>query len=79
MTGLAAKGMMSVGKGGRGEEATVPEKSLRTWTRRTRGQREKAEERGKQECLSLLERRVEAVVVSEPEEPEPEEGRCGKR
>lgn len=38
--GLAAKAMMfGAGKGGRGEQATVPEKRLRIWASRTKGQR----------------------------------------
>lgn len=64
--GFAAKGIMSMGKGGRGEQATVPEKRLRTWASRRKGQRAKEEAfngaDGKEEavewrCLSFLERR----------------------
>lgn len=49
MTGLVAKGMASVGKGGRGDELMVPEKRLRIWPTRTKGQREKEKKKDAEE------------------------------
>lgn len=55
MMGFAAKDMVSMGKGGREEQATVPEKRLRIWTSRRKGQRVKEEvvdrDDGKEEAV----------------------------
>lgn len=77
MTGFAAKGIMSVGNGGSGEQATVPQKRLPMWASRTKGQRAKNEGQDAEQpaaewrCLSFLERRV-GVEVSEQMDAEVE-------
>lgn len=80
ITGFAAKAMMSVGNGGSGEQATVPEKRLRMWANRTQGQRPKEydgedleEEAAEWRCLSFLERRAGWAVLSEEAEADEDE------
>lgn len=82
MIGFAAKGIVSIGNGGRGEQATVPEKRLRMCARRRKGQRAEEEvfegEDGKEEavawrCLSFLERRSGGDASEEAEAAEEEE------